>query len=140
VPTSPSFTGSSDSDSGAGLAALLRGLESCRARVVVDHFAYPAAREGFDAVLRFAERHEVYVKLSAPYRQHDADCAHHARILLNGLGSGRLMWGSDWPHTRFEEGASYAKLRGQLDAWVPDAESRRSILWDTPAEVFRFAG
>lgn len=125
-------------DAGAGLAALLNGLEGTPARIVVDHFAHPAERDGFDAMLRLAERHQVYVKLSAPYRQRDADCARHAATLLAQLGAGRLMWGSDWPHTRFEGVSTYASPRGQLDAWVPDAESRRSILWNTPAEVFRF--
>ncbi len=125
-------------DAGTGLAAMLGGLVGCRARIVVDHFAYPSAQVGFEATLRFAERHAVYVKLSAPYRLDGADGARHARILLGRLGAGRLFWGSDWPHTRFEGVASYATLRGQLDAWIPDAESRRTILWDSPAEVFRF--
>lgn len=127
-------------DAGAGLAALLHALEGSPTRIVVDHFAYPADRDGFDALLRFAERHEVYAKLSAPYRLRDADCVRHAATLLARLGAERLMWGSDWPHTRFEGVDSYASLRAQLEVWVPDADSRRRILWNTPAEVFGFAG
>ncbi len=125
-------------DTGAGLADLLRGLVGCPAPIIVDHFGYPGASDGFEAVLRLADRQPVYVKLSGSYRQEGADCVRHARTLLERVGPQRLMWGSDWPHTRFEGVVGYAPQREQLDAWVTDAESRRTILWDTPAQVFRF--
>lgn len=125
-------------DEGDGLAAMLAGLRDCPAPIVVDHFGYPAETGGFDAMLRAADRQRVYVKLSAPYRLRGADCRQYSRILLDRLGPRRLMWGSDWPHTRFEAAMTYASLRAGLDAWVPDTSSQRTILWDTPAELFRF--
>ncbi len=121
-------------DRAPALAALLERLDDCPAAVVVDHFA--GSPEGIDAVARFAERHAVYVKLSAPYRISGMTAEDAARRLRGTLGDERLLWGSDWPFTRHEHEAGFAAMRTALDAWVPDAAARRRILWDAPARLF----
>ena len=125
-------------DEGEGLATLLAALEGCPARIVVDHFGYPGQPTGYAAMLRCAERQAVFVKLSAAYRLGGADPVRWASDLLAKLGPGRLMWGSDWPHTRHEGRHDYAALRREMATWVPDASSRRTILRDTPAALFGF--
>lgn len=125
-------------DEGEGLQAMLAGLAGCPAAIVVDHFGYPGQPAGYEAMLRCAERQAVYVKLSAPYRLGGADPARWAGELLSALGPRRLMWGSDWPHTRHEGRQDYAALRRELATWVPDASSRRTILRDTPVALFGF--
>ena len=128
---------------GSAMAALLGVLETCPARLVVDHFGRPDAKlglacPGVQALLRVAEKRSVYVKLSAPYRLNGGDAGAYAGFYLTRLGTERLMWGSDWPWTQHEGRHSYTQTLGWLEEWIADAAARRVVLWDTPAELFRF--
>ena len=128
---------------GAAMAVMLGVLETCPARIVVDHFGRPEAKfglacSGVRAVLRFAEKQALYVKLSAPYRLSGGDAAAYAGFYLARLGAKRLMWGSDWPWTQHEDRYSYAQTLGWLSGWIADEAARKALLWDTPAELFRF--
>lgn len=86
-------------------------------RVVLDHLAGtrgpPAADDAHvDALERLLASNSTWVKVSAPYRLLAAGRHHHPddefraldpliRRLLRAAPS-RLVYGSDWPHTRFE--------------------------------------
>ena len=48
------------------------------------------------------------------------------------------MWGSDWPFLRAPERIDYGPLLDLMDTLVPDAPSRRKVLWDTPRRLFGF--
>ena len=114
--------------------------------LVVDHFGRPGtapvdADAGFAWLLSAASSGRVWVKLSAAYRNWApaSDYAHGAaQALLAAFGPGRLVWGSDWPHTQHCHLADYAAARAALDVWVPDPATRRRILVDTPARLFQF--
>ncbi|CAN7648916.1 amidohydrolase family protein [Variovorax sp. LjRoot130] len=116
-------------------------------KLVVDHFGRPGPApgddEGFAWLLRSASTGRVWVKLSAAYRnwpdQRGSAARAAAQALLQALGAGRLLWGSDWPHTQHQDLADYGSTQAALADWVPDAEARRRILVDTPAALFRFA-
>jgi predicted TIM-barrel fold metal-dependent hydrolase len=128
---------------GPGVAEFLPRLAAAAGRVVVDHLGGPidpdpARDAAFGAIVAAAKNCELYVKLSAPYRIAEGAAPRHAAALLDALGSGRLMWASDWPWTRFESRFAYAETRRWLDQWIDDTEARRAILWDTPAKVFGF--
>jgi predicted TIM-barrel fold metal-dependent hydrolase len=51
----------------------------------------------------------------------------------------RLVWASDWPHV-FVKGAMphTTDLMDALAEWVPDDETRRRILVDNAAMLYRF--
>ncbi|MET3395182.1 putative TIM-barrel fold metal-dependent hydrolase [Variovorax sp. 1140] len=114
--------------------------------LVVDHFGRPASApaddEGFAWLLRAADCGRIWVKLSAAYRNWPTATEAHARdaaqALLKAFGAGRLVWGSDWPHTQHREIADYTAAHAALANWVPDAAERRRILVDTPARLFKF--
>ncbi|CAN7629758.1 amidohydrolase family protein [Variovorax sp. LjRoot290] len=116
-------------------------------KLVVDHFGRPGPApgddEGFAWLLRSASTGRVWVKLSAAYRnwpdQRGSAARAAAQALLQALGAGRLLWGSDWPHTQHQDLADYGSTQAALADWVPDAEARRRILVNTPAALFRFA-
>jgi predicted TIM-barrel fold metal-dependent hydrolase len=116
-------------------------------KLVVDHFGRPSPQpgddEGFAWLLRSASTGRVWVKLSAAYRnwpdQRGNAPRTAAQALLQALGAGRLLWGSDWPHTQHQDLADYRSTQAALADWVPDAQVRRRILVDTPAGLFRFA-
>jgi predicted TIM-barrel fold metal-dependent hydrolase len=113
-------------------------------RLIVDHFGRPgtADPQGWAWLLGVAPTNQVWVKLSAAYRNWSA-CATErateaAAHLLDAFGPERLLWGSDWPHTQHRELASLASTLADLHRWVPDAAARRTILVDTPCRLFEF--
>ena len=131
------------------LHALIPPLVRAGLRVVVDHFGRPDAQggrgdPGFQYLLSQAATGRVWVKLSAAYRNGWQDPAHPeavraACMLLANFGTDRLVWGSDWPHTRYEQGNTIAGSLAALETWVPGAEQRRAILGDSAMQLFGFA-
>ncbi|WFU43980.1 amidohydrolase family protein [Bradyrhizobium sp. CB82] len=113
--------------------------------VVLDHFALPdpklgVADPGFQGVLKLGATRNVWVKISAPYRNGAAgeSFAKEAYPLLRtACGLDRLLWGSDWPHTQFEATQTYEKNRRFLDEIVPDKGERAQVL-ASPFQLFRF--
>ena len=113
--------------------------------VVIDHFGLPdpgagSSDPGFRELLRFGKSQDVWVKISAPYRN-GADGEQLARQLFprlrDGFGLQRLMWGSDWPHTQFESEQSYGNSRKFLTALAGDDATVAAIL-ASPRELFHF--
>ncbi len=111
-------------------------------KVVVDHFGHPDAGQGEDSVgyqaaLRALANGRTFVKLSAAYRFPDVDVAPLARRLLAEAGTERLLWGSDWPFTRFEDQVTYGSTQNRFKAWVPDA-AQRDAIHATARKLYRF--
>jgi len=48
------------------------------------------------------------------------------------------VWGTDWPHTQFEDMQGAGTARAQLSAFVTDPDQLRAVLIDTPAALFHF--
>ncbi|QQO36856.1 amidohydrolase family protein [Bradyrhizobium diazoefficiens] len=127
------------------LAALAPQLLDHGVTVVLDHYALPdpklgVADPGFQSVLKLGATKNVWVKISAPYRNGPASesFANEAYPLLrNAYGLDRLLWGSDWPHTQFEATQSYAKNREFLDTLIVNKSERAQVL-ASPRQLFRF--
>lgn len=127
------------------LAALAPQLLDHGVTVVLDHYALPdpklgVADPGFQSVLKLGATKNVWVKISAPYRNGAAgeSFAREAYpVLRNAYGLDRLLWGSDWPHTQFEATQSYAKNREFLDTLIVDKSERAQVL-ASPRQLFRF--
>ena len=89
----------------------------------LDHFASPDLRilgskgprrpqspyeiEGFTSLLRLLSTGRTFIKMSAAYRlaaDYQDSCVLNSLAieLLRAAGHSRLVWASDWPHTRFE--------------------------------------
>jgi predicted TIM-barrel fold metal-dependent hydrolase len=127
--------------------------------LVLDHFAMvPEAVAEDDArldlLLSLLRSGQAYVKLSAPYRLAstpavaDALAARLAALYVK-TNPGRLLWGSDWPHTNREPGkgahetSAYRQLapgamRRGIESWLPDASVRRQVLVENPASLYGF--
>ena len=112
-------------------------------RLVVDHFGLPGEAGPSSWLLQAAASGRTWVKLSAAYRNWPGASGPQARAaahqLLRAFGPGRLLWGSDWPHTQHRDHIDYAAAHAALADWVPDAAARQTILADTPAALFHFA-
>jgi predicted TIM-barrel fold metal-dependent hydrolase len=123
------------------LPAVAESLAGIPMRVVFDHFGHPDPADvdaTFDAVERLSATHEVWSKLSAPYRLEGLDARMLARRWIALAGDSRLVWGSDWPWTRHEQGRDYRGALAALREWVGEP-SAHAILWDNPARLYRFA-
>ncbi|GGI23326.1 amidohydrolase family protein [Bradyrhizobium guangdongense] len=129
----------------ADLAVLVPQLLDRGVPVVLDHYALPDPKlgvtdPGFQSVLKFGATRNVWVKISAPYRNGPSaqSFARQAYPLLRcAYGLDRLLWGSDWPHTQFEATQTYAKNRQFLDTLIADARERAQLL-ASPRPLFRF--
>jgi hypothetical protein len=111
----------------------IAAIENAGPRLVIDHMGRPEAgsggdSEGFMAVLRAVERGKTWVKISGGFRiQPDGYAATIVSKLLRNVGPQRLMWGSDWPFSVFEDRMSYKKTIADYKRYVPDVSIRRSI-------------
>jgi predicted TIM-barrel fold metal-dependent hydrolase len=130
------------------LAGFVGPLVEAGVNVVVDHFGRPDPALGIDDpgfryLLSASASRRVWVKLSGAYRngaggRGEAIARAAIPLLRNAFGPERLLWGSDWPHTQFEESITYASTVSQVKAWLPDSQERNIVLVDTPAQLFRF--
>ncbi|MFJ2158047.1 amidohydrolase family protein [Streptomyces sp. NPDC087856] len=131
------------------LPALLPPLLDQGLRVVVDHFGRPAPGLGvtdpaFGELLAFGATRQVWVKLSAAYRcdetmPGDGFAAAAVPMLLDAYGPDRLLWGSDWPHTRFQHDPrlNYDVVAARVPRWLRHIEARDGVLRSGPARLFR---
>jgi len=125
--------------------------------VVIDHFGMPGGAEGTNfkgsqAVVDLAHARKASVKLSGEYRFSKMPLGDEVKRLAQTLiyaARDRMLWGSDWPHTQTISGhpaneptpfykiddAAYLKA---LTEWYPDETTRKMILVDNPAKLYRF--
>lgn len=129
----------------ADLAVLAPQLLDHGVTVVLDHYALPdpklgVADPGFQSVLKLGATKNVWVKISAPYRNGAAGESFAKEtypLLRSAYGLDRLLWGSDWPHTQFEVSQSYERNRRFLDTLITDPAERAQVL-ASPRSLFRF--
>jgi predicted TIM-barrel fold metal-dependent hydrolase len=132
---------------GAALPGLSDWLASIPAPVVIDHFGRIDPSLGLDqapfgVLCDLMRKENFWVKLSGADRitrsgpPYD-DVVPFARRLA-ALAPGRLLWGSDWPHTGVFELARMPDDGALLDAlcaFLPDEPLRRRVLVDNPKRL-----
>jgi predicted TIM-barrel fold metal-dependent hydrolase len=106
------------------LEPLVAELGSGLPKIVLDHLGSPslpfglcdeekAQREGFAAMLRMMEAGRTWVKVSGWYRlanskdpktkeRQERELDEIVVRVMRARGGSRVVWASDWPHTRFE--------------------------------------
>ena len=85
------------------------------------------------------------VKLSAPSETAKTgapkyeDVGRHPKALVKHAPE-RMLWASNWPHPSVprDNSPDDADLLDLLLDWAPDETTRRKILVDNPAELYRF--
>lgn len=85
-----------------GLPSLPRAEDRGAAEPALDPYELP----GFAALVRLLRAGQTFVKLSAPYRISRAadysDLEPVAKEILRVAGQNRVVFATDWPHTRFD--------------------------------------
>lgn len=102
-------------------------------RICIDHMGSPKfpssgdplGVEGFGALVRLLQGGQTYVKMSAPYRMskhqdYISDAEAMAREMLR-VAPTRVVFATDWPHTRFE-GLDIRPWIGSVMDWCGDEE------------------
>ncbi len=112
-------------------AGYLPSLSRASVPVVIDHMGLPTSEDAqnepwLNALATCPSRTPFFVKLSAPYRG-VPDTRAHLERLTGLLPSGRFVWGSDWPHTRFEQVACYDAGLRDLSQRFDDSEAARTL-------------
>lgn len=115
--------------------------------IVLDHLARIRAAD-IERLLALLSDRDVFVKISALYRQPDRRAAIDAARILLAEAPDRCLWGSDWPHTPPHPAdpaaaaciAPFRKIdvAQDFDAVFRGAPERtlRSVLCETPARLY----
>lgn len=129
------------------LPAICRRLARSRVPVVIDHMGRAPARlgaahEGIRTLAQLMREGPVWVKLSGVANLSEAGPAHEdARAVHEALVDaepGRLIWGSDWPHTRPNGDRPVTTTLLELfRRWTPDALHDR-IATRNAFDLYRF--
>lgn len=119
------------------LIPFIDALLEAGVKIVVDHFGKPNVEnpledEGFNYLLQQGKTKQIWVKVSACYRlgglEKGLDLAKMMiGPLLEAYGADRILWGSDWPHTQFEEEITYERMWEVFEELVP-VEYQNTIL------------
>jgi len=139
-------------------------IEASGVPVVFDHFggaqaSHGLGQSGWAELVDLVRSGKAYVKVSAPYTISTEspdypDVAPFARALV-AANPDRILWGTDWPHTNvIPAGVARAarpateitplgaiedgRILNQFAVWVPDPATRKKILVDNPARLYRF--
>ncbi len=132
----------------AGARDELLALSRLPVALVFDHMGHFPAGVGtdfaeFDLMLGLMKEGRAWAKLSAPYRLSAAGPPYaDLRPIADALiaaAPDRVVWATDWPHPAIRgpmpnDGA----LLDCLADWAPDEETRRRILVDNPAALYRW--
>lgn len=133
---------------GRDLPQLIDPLLEAGMKLCIDHFGRPdddlgVDDPGFRHLLTKGASRRVWVKLSGAYRNGTegrgfASAPKAAALLLEHLGADRLVWGSDWPHTKHESYIDVPMMRRELDGWVPSQADRELVMSRNALELFKF--
>ncbi|RAI37747.1 hypothetical protein CH338_15090 [Rhodoplanes elegans] len=126
---------------GEAFLPLLDAIVPLGAPVVIDHFGRPDPKlgvddPGFRRLLAAGPDGPLFVKISGSYRCGGADAGAYARALLAALGPGRLLWGSDWPHTEHEATRRYEDGLTELRSWL--TSEQQAAVAETSRRLFGF--
>jgi predicted TIM-barrel fold metal-dependent hydrolase len=131
------------------LPALIQQLMPFGIKLVIDHFGRPDAKSGVDQpgffeLLELALKGPIWMKVSGIYRlsgtpRQNLEFARTALPLLEqSFGPGRLVWGSDWPHTQHEKSIGFGTVIEQLQALECSTKFIHSLLMQAPRMLFGF--
>lgn len=114
--------------------------------VVIDHMASLVPARGimdptFQIILKLVRQGKLWIKLSLcrvsqQKDYNDVKPFHHALLDAN---EDRMLWGSDWPYVRMGNNApDIANLLEVAWEWMGNEATRRKVLVDNPADLYRF--
>ena len=132
---------------GERLAALLPALLRLPVDIVIDHLGgikpdWPIDHPARRAVRTLLAGGRAWIKLCA-YRSstlnYPFDDIGATIVELVDAFPDRCVWGTDWPHPKFERAMPHdGELLDALMQWAPTEASQRAILVDNPARLYGY--
>jgi predicted TIM-barrel fold metal-dependent hydrolase len=134
------------------LAALKDLIQRLPVKIVIDHFGMAKGelgvnQRGFGDLLELVSSGNVYVKLSMAERlAPQPDDMEPFALALIEAGRSRMLWASDWPHSRRGPSRELPAPFGNIDEglllsllvkWCGDAEALQDVLVNNPASLYR---
>lgn len=117
---------------------LLPKLRAYNIAVVIDHFGRIDPAKGIDdpdyqAFITMLEPSQHWMKVSGYYRLAKDDkgieyAKQSLNLLLQKNMQDRLLWGSDWPHTQFEQSMSFSNALDKFRQIVQNEDLIEKIL------------
>ena len=132
---------------GAAIPGLRNWLESISATVVIDHFgrvdpSAGAGHESFGILCELMRRENFWTKISGAERiskkGYPYDDVTPLAHRLVDIAPGRLLWGSDWPHTGMFDAKKMpddGELLNVLCNFVEDPTLRNAVLVQNPEKL-----
>jgi predicted TIM-barrel fold metal-dependent hydrolase len=124
-------------------------LAASGVHILVDHCGRPTVdagvdEPGFRALLKLGTTGRAFVKLSGFVKFSRKPAPHEdtwpfVTALIDAFTIDHCLWASDWPYLRAPVHVDYGVLLHLALTLFPDATDRRTLLWDTPRELFGFA-
>jgi D-galactarolactone isomerase len=119
-------------------------------RFIIDHVGkflepVPPSHPAFKSLLKLVDTGRCWVKLSAAYEVSKSgppkyeDVGALAKALVKAAPE-RMLWASNWPHPGMtgDKRPDDAAMLDLLLDWAPDDATRKMILVDNPAELYKF--
>jgi 2-pyrone-4,6-dicarboxylate lactonase len=134
--------------SGTEFASAIPLFEKLGVDIVLDHIVQVPVAEGlaspaFEAIRSFVRSGRCWIKLSAPMRMSReeypySDVTPFVQALVE-TAPGRMLWGTDWPHTTLtNKMPNDGDLVDLLSAWIPNSQKRKQVLVENPARLYGF--
>ena len=118
-------------------------------RFLIDHCGRPAAgrgvdQPGFRALLALARSGRVAVKLSGLQKfstlpPPHADVQPFVDALIEAFSLDNCLWATDWPFLKAPQRLDVGPLLRAVEQWLPRAQDRQRLFWDTPRRWLGFA-
>ncbi|RKG29869.1 amidohydrolase family protein [Acinetobacter tianfuensis] len=132
----------------AYLVQVLPVLNNFKLDIVIDHFGRCVPDLGvkdpdYEKFLDLLDVSKHWIKVSGFYRlgaypENIATAKESYALLKNKGFLGKMVWGSDWPHTQHENLVDYEKTVEAFQQIVPEAEEQELILGQNAAKLFHF--
>jgi len=111
------------------------------------HFPIAASHDhaSVDAFLRLLGDGMIWTKISAPYRTTVSSTTDYTDvgafvIKLTALNPDNLVWGTDWPHPKFDGPMpDDTDMLDQFMDWVPNAQLRHKVMVENPERFYQFS-
>ncbi len=127
------------------LKSLLKGFSG---KLLIDHCGRPDPNKGIDQagfkeLLSYAQSGRTSIKISGQYKISKAgypyaDMVPFISTMLKEFTLDGCMWASDWPFLRAPERLDLGPLLQLIETYLPAADDRHKVLWETPARLFGF--
>lgn len=132
------------------LPDLVRQITPFEIPIVLDHVGRPQACGGimhpdFKAMLALATNNMLWVKFSGLYRLGDlpetnlAFARQALPVLLDTFGPHRLLLGSDWPHTQYENRVGFKPVMEELLVLVTSSGLTETLSIDNASKLYQFS-